>query len=101
MVGNSLIFTRQTAEQNCILCTYWLSVAEEHSPHVIINELRRKKLDANRHKAEATFGDPKAMVAWEEYHSFINMAKAAATAGGRNAFYVDMHGHVSLTWSLL
>lgn len=37
----------------------------EEYPHVIINELSRKKLDANRDMPEATFGVPDIEDAWK------------------------------------
>lgn len=73
-----------------------LSVADDQYPHVIINELHRSKLDANRDIEEAAFGDHKAELAWNEFHSYVDRAKLSATFDGRSAFYVDIHGHVSL-----
>ena len=44
-------------------------------PHVIINNLKRTKLDANRDKAEAAQGDLSAERAYDEYHYYISKAK--------------------------
>lgn len=62
-------------------------------PHVVINRLRRGKLDANRDRAEATCGDPRADTAWHEYHAFVDAARAAIVAGGGRGWYLDLHGH--------
>jgi hypothetical protein len=62
-------------------------------PHLIINRLRRTKLDANREIVEAAQGSRQAQRAWYEFHSFADAAKhAAVTAHGRG-FYIDLHGH--------
>jgi hypothetical protein len=63
-------------------------------PHIVINRLTREKLDANRDSLEATCGDPRAGVAWSEWHALIAIARAAALqAGGGKAWYMDVHGH--------
>ena len=59
-------------------------------PHVIINNLQRKKLDANRDKPEATFGEPIPEQAWEEFHDFINQSEIAIDERG---LFLDIHGH--------
>ena len=59
-------------------------------PHLIINNLRRNKMDANRNKPEATFGESIPEQAWEEFHEFINQAEIAI--GGKGLF-LDIHGH--------
>ncbi len=41
-------------------------------PHVVINNLHRLKLDANRDKPEATFGEETPELAWEEFHNYID-----------------------------
>jgi len=63
-------------------------------PHIVINRLHRSKLDANRDRAEATCDDPRAGVAWTEWHAMIDIARAAALQnGGGKAWYMDVHGH--------
>jgi hypothetical protein len=59
-------------------------------PHIIINHLRRQKLDCNCDRSEATFEVPEMVDAWEAYHKFIQMAK---TAIGSNGLFIDIHGH--------
>lgn len=62
-------------------------------PHVIINHLRRTKLDANRDIGEGACGDPEAETAWNEFHDFIDVAKDAVLQSEGKGWYVDMHGH--------
>jgi hypothetical protein len=62
-------------------------------PHLIINHLTRGKLDANRTIEEAACGDPEAEIAFEEWHDFIDVAKAAVLAASGKGWYMDMHGH--------
>ncbi|CAH1799620.1 unnamed protein product [Owenia fusiformis] len=58
-------------------------------PHVILNHLHRRKLDANRDREEATFDEPDAVTAWDEFHAFIDRAKASVGTG----LFIDVHGH--------
>ncbi|MGQ0647042.1 MAG: hypothetical protein ACT4P7_05695 [Gemmatimonadaceae bacterium] len=62
-------------------------------PHIIINRLERNRLDANRDSSEAACGNAAALVAWQEWHALIDIAKAAAVAGAGRAWYTDLHGH--------
>jgi hypothetical protein len=62
-------------------------------PHIIINHLKRSKLDANRDLDEATCGDPYSAVAWNEFHKFIDSAKAIVTRRSGKGLYIDLHGH--------
>ncbi|KAM4694229.1 uncharacterized protein O3C94_004664 [Discoglossus pictus] len=57
-------------------------------PHVIINNLARTKLDVNRDKDEATFGNPEAEQAWDEFMDFTEMAKSNMSKG----LLIDIHG---------
>lgn len=63
------------------------------SPHIIINRLHRRKLDANREIIEAAQGNPQAERAWNEFHQFIDSAKRAVERSFGRGFYLDMHGH--------
>jgi hypothetical protein len=63
------------------------------SPHIIINRLHRRKLDANREMVEAAQGNPQAERAWNEFHQFIDSAKRAVERSFGRGFYLDMHGH--------
>ena len=62
-------------------------------PHVIINRLHRRKLDANRTLAGGACGDAEAQTAWQEWHDFMGVARNAVLAGGARGWYMDMHGH--------
>jgi len=62
-------------------------------PHVIINRLRRNRMDANREIGEAALGNPDAEQAWREYHGFIDSAKQIATRNFRRGLFIDLHGH--------
>jgi hypothetical protein len=62
-------------------------------PHVVINHLHRRKLDANRPITDAACGNTDAGVAWLEFHSFMDVAKLAVVNGPGKGWYMDMHGH--------
>ncbi len=62
--------------------------------HVVINELRRTKLDPNREIVEAAQGNIHAEQAWHEYHNYFarNVREAVEREHGF-AITFDMHGH--------
>jgi hypothetical protein len=62
-------------------------------PHLVICHLRRTKLDANREVGDAAQGNADATTAWNEYHSFVELAMTTATSGSSRGFYIDLHGH--------
>ena len=62
-------------------------------PHIIINNLARRKMDPNRTIEEAACADAEARTAYAEWHAFIDIAKGAALAASGKAWYMDMHGH--------
>jgi hypothetical protein len=62
-------------------------------PHVVINHLRRTKLDANRGLLEAACGNASAGRAWSEYHAFLESARAAVVEAHGRGWYMDIHGH--------
>ena len=62
-------------------------------PHIIINNLARRKLDPNRTIEEAACNDTEAKIAYGEWHAFIDAAKKTALAASGKAWYMDMHGH--------
>jgi hypothetical protein len=62
-------------------------------PHLVLVQLRRTKLDANRELAEGAQGNLDAINAWNEYHAFVELAMTTATAGGSRGLYIDLHGH--------
>jgi hypothetical protein len=59
-------------------------------PAAVINLLHRVKLDANRPVDEATFGEPLAVDAYNEYHGYISAERSAMAIP---ALYIDLHGH--------
>lgn len=63
-----------------------------HHPHLIICRLARRKLDCNREIGEAAAGHPAGERAWQEYHTFIEKASAAAVAQTGKGFLIDIHG---------
>lgn len=62
-------------------------------PHLVINLLHRRKLDANRPAGEAAEGNPVALEAWTDFHRYIEEAKAYALERFGWGFYIDLHGH--------
>ena len=62
-------------------------------PHVIINNLDRKKMDANRDFTEAAQGNRYAKRAWEEYQFYIQSAKNKVVQDFEYGLFIDMHGH--------
>jgi N-formylglutamate amidohydrolase len=62
-------------------------------PHIIINNLKRIKLDANRDIGEAACGNQYAETAWNEFQNFIDSAKASVTRKSGKGLYIDIHGH--------
>lgn len=69
------------------------AVSDGCRPHVVINHLARRKLDANRNLADGACGDPQAALAWQAFHAFIDSAKARVSATAAKGFYLDLHGH--------
>lgn len=62
-------------------------------PHVVVNHLHRRKLDANRALLEAACNDAEAVVAWNQFHDFLGVARDAVLAASGRGWYMDMHGH--------
>lgn len=62
-------------------------------PHVIINNLKRTKLDANRDLNEAACGNESAGQAWTEFHAYLDSASANVTRKSGKGLYIDLHGH--------
>ena len=62
-------------------------------PHIVLNRLHRKKLDANREIVEAAQGSADAETAWKEWHQFIQAAKNATVNGYGRGILIDLHGH--------
>lgn len=79
-------------------------------PHVIINHLHRRKLDANREIGEAAQGNAVAQEAWNAFHSFIAQAQqevmgqygtvwgATEEVLGVKGLLLDVHGYAGYDW---
>lgn len=61
--------------------------------HVVICRLHRRKLDCNREIEEGAAGQPAAKQAWNEYHGFLDSARAAVIEKFGRGLYLDLHGH--------
>ncbi len=64
-------------------------------PHIIYNRLARIKLDANRVIDEATCGDAISAIAYTEFNTYIDSAKAAITRKYGKGLTIDLHGQVT------
>jgi len=62
-------------------------------PHVVYNNLHRRKMDANREVNESTLNVPDAIKAYQDYTNFIRKAWLAINITGRGLL-LDIHGHV-------
>lgn len=61
--------------------------------HIIINNLKRIKLDANRDSLEAAQGNIFALQAWNEYMDFVAAAENIVSKDYKKGLYIDIHGH--------
>lgn len=59
--------------------------------HLIVNQLHRSKMDANRSRREGARGDALAAQAWEEYHGFVVAAKQAVIDQCGRGVLLDLH----------
>ncbi len=62
-------------------------------PHLVVNRLHRRKLDANRDLPEAADGNAVSGQAWMDFHDFLGAATNAVTGQFGKGLYVDLHGH--------
>lgn len=62
-----------------------------HYAHMVINRLVRKKLDANRERYKATQGIAGSVLAWTEYHGFIDQAKESVMRAFGRGLFIDLH----------
>ena len=63
------------------------------TPYVIINNLKRTKLDANRDSIEGAQGNRFAKRAWEEYHYYVEESKKKIIKDFNYGLFLDIHGH--------
>lgn len=62
-------------------------------PHVIVSTLHRSKLDPNRSLRTGACKNQLAEAAWNEYHDYIDTARARVTAEHGRGWFTDIHGH--------
>lgn len=62
-------------------------------PHVIINRIHRRKLDANREIIEATDSNSVTEPYWHEYMNFIDSARNIVYGSHPKGLFLDIHGH--------
>lgn len=81
--------------ETTLLVRQYLLEETGRAPHVIINHLTRHRLNANRDKDEAAFGNVHAEQAWDEFHDYIEDAKTWVTSACGRGHYFDLHtnGH--------
>ena len=63
------------------------------TPHVIICDLKRTKIDCNRDIKEGAQGNEDAEKTWKSFHGFIQEAREEILKSGKFGFYVDLHAH--------
>ena len=61
-------------------------------PYIIINNLRRNKLDPNRNLSVATCGNSNANEYFNAYHNFIKQASEDINNKYGKGLYIDLHG---------
>ncbi len=59
--------------------------------HLVVNQLHRSKLDANRTRLDGARRDPAATLAWEDYHGFLLAAEQAIIEGCGRGLLIDLH----------
>lgn len=63
------------------------------TPHLIVCNVKRLKLDVNRPVDEGTCGDPTATISWNDYHNFIQVASNRVAQQYGKGLLIDIHGH--------
>ena len=63
------------------------------TPHVIICDLRRSKIDCNRDIKEGAQGNPDAEKTWKDFHAFIQEAQKKILEKHQFGFFIDLHAH--------
>ena len=85
--------TDTNTKQLTLAIMNFLDTNHNIKPHVIINNLKRTKLDANRDKVEAAQGDISAERAFDEFHHYISKAKEKILTDYTDGLFLDIHGH--------
>lgn len=62
-------------------------------PYLIVNQLHRTKMDANRNRTEATCGNTLAGEVWDIFHNEIQRSKESVIAKFGRGLLLDLHGH--------
>lgn len=63
------------------------------TPYVVIGKWSRKKVDFNREINEATFNHPEAILAYQSYHSNLQLAINNSMQRFGRGLLIDIHGH--------
>lgn len=62
-------------------------------PHILVNNLHRVHMDANRDIQEATMGVPKAISAYNQFHAWVRYARSVISTTCGKGLLLDIHGH--------
>jgi hypothetical protein len=62
-------------------------------PSLVVCRLKRTKIDVNRDVGEGAQGHRLTEQAWNEYHAFLDAARAIAARQHGRGLLVDIHGH--------
>jgi hypothetical protein len=62
-------------------------------PSLVVCRLKRTKIDVNRDIGEGAQGHRLTEQAWQEYHAFLDAARARAARQYGRGLLVDLHGH--------
>ena len=63
------------------------------TPHTVICNVLRSKIDVNRTLSEATCDNTIAALTWNDYHNFIGAAKTRILQTYGKGILIDIHGH--------
>lgn len=62
-------------------------------PFLVVNHMKRRKVDVNREIEEAAKGNAIAEAVWDDYHSYIDSAKEQVYNEFKKGLYLDIHAH--------
>jgi len=90
---NFTTVTDSNTEETALAMQSVFSAAFGHTPHVIICQLKRTKIDCNRSLAQGVYQtNVYATISWNEFQNFINASSNSAVAQNGRGFYIDQHG---------